>query len=141
MIYRESTSPQIFKATIKGDVADRIIFIDEETNVSYSYNLANELYDFKNRVESDNGTFEAFACLLETFDASDIVYESGAYYISITMVLPIKEGKDYRVLIYNNDEVVYTGKIYCTNQSVDAYTINKNEYVQRSTENEFIVYE
>lgn len=109
MIYKESTSPQIFKATIKGDVADRIVFIDEETNVS------------------------------ETIE--NVSFTSGAYYLQTSIVLPIKENKSYRVLVYNNNEVVYTGKIYCTNQSVDTYTINKDEYVQRSTENEFIIYE
>lgn len=109
MIYRESTSPQTFKATIKGNVADKIVFIDEETNTSENMN--------------------------------NVSFTSGAYYLQASIILPIKENKSYRVLVYNDDEVVYTGKIYCTNQEVEAYTINKDEYVQRSTENEFIIYE
>jgi hypothetical protein len=109
MVFRETTSPQLFKVATNGNVANKIVFIDEEANTS------------------------------ETME--NVSFTSGVYYLQTSIVLPIKEGKDYRVLVYNNNNVVYTGKIYCTNQSVDSYTINKNEYVQRSTENEFIVYE
>lgn len=64
-----------------------------------------------------------------------------AYYIEINVVLDVKENKYYTVKVKNDNEVVYTGLAFCTNQTIEDYTINKDAYIQHTTDNEFIIYE
>jgi len=63
------------------------------------------------------------------------------YYLYTTTTFDLKEGNFYTLTIKNNNEVVYKDKIFCTNQVIADYTINKNEYVANQTTNDFIVYE
>ena len=53
----------------------------------------------------------------------------------------MKENKYYTIKVKNNDNVVYTGLAFCTNQNIEDYTINKDVYIEHSTNNEFIIYE
>lgn len=64
-----------------------------------------------------------------------------AYYMEINVVLDVKENKYYTVKVKNDNEVVYTGLAFCTNQTIEDYTINKDAYIQHTTDNEFIIYE
>jgi len=45
------------------------------------------------------------------------------------------------ITIKNYDEIVYKDKVFCTNQDVVNYTVNKDEYVANATNNDFIIYE
>jgi hypothetical protein len=42
--------------------------------------------------------------------------------------------------ILNGTDVVYRDKIFCTNQIIEEFSINKNVYTQRTSDNEFIIY-
>jgi hypothetical protein len=61
--------------------------------------------------------------------------------MEINVVLDVKENKYYTVKVKNDNEVVYTGLAFCTNQTIEDYTINKDAYIQHTTDNEFIIYE
>ena len=63
------------------------------------------------------------------------------YYLYTTATFDLKEGNFYTLTIKNDNDVVYKDKIFCTNQVIADYTINKNEYVANQTTNDFIVYE
>ena len=63
------------------------------------------------------------------------------YYLTTTSVFDLKENTFYNLTIKNNNDIVYKDKIFCTNQSVDTYTVNKNQYVSNVTDNEFKIYE
>jgi len=64
------------------------------------------------------------------------------YYHQITHIVDTKEGNFYSLTIFDdNSNVVYKDKVFCTNQEITEYTINKDEYVQKSSDNEFIIYE
>ena len=63
------------------------------------------------------------------------------YYLYTQTVFNLKQGNYYTLTIKNNDEVVYKDKIFCTNQVIADYTINKDEYVANVTNNDYIVYE
>ena len=62
-----------------------------------------------------------------------------SYYLRITEILDLKENNFYTIKVYNGADIVYYDKIFCTNQTVTDYTINEGEYVQHSTNNEYII--
>ena len=140
IILKQQTTPHIIKAVLDGGSGDMIVLRDEETNITSTlfvdfvtnsyYSTATillpivdsktytiEIYktvaiDFKNRIILDGGTFESYDCFISVL--SDLGYEA---------------------------EKVYRDKIFCTNQTIAEYTINKNQYVQNISNNEFIIYE
>lgn len=63
------------------------------------------------------------------------------YYLYTKTSFNLKEGNFYTLTVLNNTDVVYKDKIFCTNQVIADYTINKDEYVANQTTNDFIVYE
>lgn len=54
------------------------------------------------------------------------------YYITCNAVFDLKENHFYQLSVFNNDDVVYLDKIFCTNQTASTYTINKDTYVTAS---------
>lgn len=69
----------------------------------------------------------------------DITPSVDRYYLSVSEVLTLVEGRFYTLKVLNGLEVVYNDKIFCTNQTVSSYSINDNEYVQHSTNNDFVI--
>jgi hypothetical protein len=45
------------------------------------------------------------------------------------------------VTIKDGTNIVYRDKIFCTNQNLETYSINKDAYVQHTTTNEYKIYE
>lgn len=64
-----------------------------------------------------------------------------SYYAVITQALELVEGNFYKLTVFNNGSVVYRDKIFCTAQDVDTYSLNKDEYVEKSSDNDFIIFE
>ncbi len=62
-------------------------------------------------------------------------------FIGSSLVLDLKEFTYYNLTILNDLDIIYKGRIFCTNQIIKDYTVNKNEYVQNITNNEFVEYE
>ena len=71
----------------------------------------------------------------------DITPSVDRYYLSVSEVLTLVEGRFYTIKVLNGLDVVYKDKIFCTNQTVSSYSINDNEYVQHSTNNDFVIIE
>lgn len=71
----------------------------------------------------------------------DITPSVDRYYLSVSEVLTLVEGRFYTLKVLNGLDVVYKDKIFCTNQTVSSYSINDNEYVQHSTNNDFVIIE
>ena len=69
------------------------------------------------------------------------VFSIDKYYAVTSVILPIKEFKFYTLTIKNGNVVVYKDKIFCTNQSIATYTINKDVYTTNTSNNDFIIYE
>ena len=63
------------------------------------------------------------------------------YYLTTTTIFSLKENTFYNLTIKNDNDIVYKDKVFCTNQSSDTYTVNQNQYVANTTDNEFKVYE
>jgi hypothetical protein len=68
-------------------------------------------------------------------------FTSNSYYSTAVILLPLIDGKTYTITIKNGADVVYKDKIFCTNQTIANYTINKDQYIQHTTNNEYTIYE
>ena len=63
------------------------------------------------------------------------------YYLTASTIFDLKQNTFYNLTIKNNNDIVYKDKIFCTNQNVDSYSVNQNQYVANVTNNEFKIYE
>ena len=71
----------------------------------------------------------------------ECVFYINKYYATTSVILPIKENKYYTLTIKDGTNIVYRDKIFCTNQNLETYSINKDAYVQHTTTNEYKIYE
>ena len=71
----------------------------------------------------------------------DAIFSIDKYFVTTSVIFPIKESKYYTLTIKNNDRVVYRDKIFCTNQTFERYSINKDAYVEHVTINEYKIFE
>ena len=121
-----------------------------------SYGYAEIASEFEVRVLVEDGTFEAKQCLINSADEFTVVlrnettneiqtisatFSLNKYYLETSMVFDLLENTFYNLTIKNYDEIVYKDKVFCTNQDVVNYTVNKDEYVANATNNDFIIYE
>jgi hypothetical protein len=81
-----------------------------------------------------NETTQEVQTISTTFDLD-------SYYLSTSEIFDLKENTFYNLTIKNGIEVVYKDKVFCTNQVLKDYTVNKDEYVANVTNNDFIIYE
>lgn len=71
----------------------------------------------------------------------ECVFSIDKYFVTTSVVLPIKENKYYTLTIKDGTNVVYRDKIFCTNQTKETYSINKDQYVEHTTTNKYKIYE
>jgi hypothetical protein len=67
---------------------------------------------------------------------------NGAY-LELTEVFDLKEGVfyNYDITNPNDNDLLYRGRIFCTNQDIDTFSMNKDEYIEDdSKNNEYIIY-
>ena len=67
-------------------------------------------------------------------------------YIELTSVFDLKEARFYDLKVIDNysSNIIYRDKVFCTAQSTsqlnnEHYSVNKNEYVSKSANNDFII--
>lgn len=76
---------------------------------------ANKLYL---RNESTNVEVEyAITCTAESF------------YLKFSKIMALEQGHFYTMTIKNNTDLVYIDKVFCTNQNIDTYSVNNDQYV------------
>ncbi|QDP51069.1 MAG: hypothetical protein Unbinned3907contig1000_12 [Prokaryotic dsDNA virus sp.] len=61
------------------------------------------------------------------------------YYMVVEGTFALKEGQQYSFEVKNGTEIVYKGRIFCTNQTISDYTINSGQYTQTTSNNDFII--
>lgn len=59
-----------------------------------------------------------------------ITLAGSGYYRTITKIVTLEEGKTYILKVYNGSDIVYRGRVFCTNQTVAGYTINGTDYTE-----------
>jgi hypothetical protein len=62
----------------------------------------------------------------------NITLSGSGYYREITKIVTLEEGCSYALVVYNNSDVIYKGRVYCTNQTIEDYTINNDVYEQHA---------
>jgi len=60
----------------------------------------------------------------------NITLAGTGYYRTITKTVTLDEGCSYELIVYNNSDVIYKGRVYCTNQTIEDYTINDDLYAE-----------
>ena len=63
------------------------------------------------------------------------------YYLSISKIIALKDNHFYTLNILNGTTVIYTDKVFVTNQTIATYSINNGEYIQNTSNNDYVVYE
>ena len=78
----------------------------------------------------------------ETTELTIISSYAGEYYHTITTELELIEGHFYMIRVYRDSttQTRFLGKVFCTDQSLP-YTITDGVYNQKTSENDFIIYE
>lgn len=84
------------------------------------------------KVTNETTNKEVYSETTTSFTAEDYYYQ---YSGTFTLV----EDTFYTLEITQGSNLIFRDKIFCTNQTVDTYSINNNAYTEQSVANEFIV--
>ena len=64
-----------------------------------------------------------------------------SFYKTIDVNIELKEDSIYMMYMYNNNNLVYSDKVFATSQSIDTFTINNGVYKNApGTANKYILY-
>jgi tagatose-1,6-bisphosphate aldolase non-catalytic subunit AgaZ/GatZ len=65
----------------------------------------------------------------------------GEYYNTIEAVFTLVENHFYILKVKQGSTVVFQDKVFCTNQSIPTFSVNEGQYINNSSNNDFILYE
>lgn len=71
----------------------------------------------------------ATSIVLNDVTIIDIEFYIDKYYLVVSAIFDLKENEFYDLIVYNESEIVYIDKVFCTNQELKDYTINENTYI------------
>jgi len=63
------------------------------------------------------------------------------YYQILNVECALIENRFYNIELFNNGDLIYRGKAFCTDQPIVSFSVNNGQYVSNATTNTFIVYE
>ena len=107
---------------------------DEVTNETTEIGSFLDGYGYYVRVINDRGTYE------ENLLMGEIAYLYEKGYMIIRDVFNLVENHFYNLTITDGTSVIYRDKIFCTNQTISEYSVNKDEYVtEDSYDNDYII--
>lgn len=66
---------------------------------------------------------------------------TGDYFETITATFTLLEDRFYNIEVKNGSNVVYKDRVFCTNQSINTYSINNGKFTENNSNNDFIIYE
>ena len=75
----------------------------------------------------------------EVFNSTETIFTALDYYYQYSSVFTLVENTMYMLEIKDGTNVTFKDKIFCTNQNVTTYSVNKNEYTENTIANDFIV--
>lgn len=61
-----------------------------------------------------------------------------SYYMTVSGIFDLKKGNQYTFTVYDDTDDVHRGRIFCTNQSIEDYSINDGEYTETPSNNDYI---
>ena len=109
----------------------------QETAVAQTLNFIPREY-----VDTINYTLRNESTNTSVSDTNIVATTNGAY-LEITEIFNLKEGVFYNIDITKTDDtLIYRGRIFCTNQTLDKFTMNNGKYTEdTSKDNTYIIYE
>jgi|TARA_R110000744_G_scaffold116959_1_gene218706 hypothetical protein len=74
-------------------------------------------------------------------DYTGLTFITDKYYLKGDVIFTplLVEGRFYTLKVLNGASVVYRDMIFCTDQAVSTYTINKDVYIKNVTTNQYVV--
>jgi hypothetical protein len=75
----------------------------------------------------------------EVYNDTTTSFTEVDYYYQYTDTFTLIEDTTYNLEIKEGNNVIFKDKIFCTNQTVSAYSVNNTEYTEHNQDNEFIV--
>ena len=75
----------------------------------------------------------------EVYNDTTTSFANVDYYYQYTDTFTLLEDTTYNLEIKEGNNVIFKDKIFCTNQTVSAYSVNNTEYTEHNQDNEFIV--
>ena len=75
----------------------------------------------------------------EVFSSTTTSFTAVDYYFQYSSVFTLVQNTMYMLEIKDGTNVTFKDKIFCTNQNVTTYTVNKNEYTENTIANDFKV--
>ncbi len=76
----------------------------------------------------------------DVYDQDTTAITSNLYYNQFNGTFTLKQENSYTLKVSDNSgNVVFKDKIFCTNQSVNSYSVNSSEYTIHSSNNDFII--
>ena len=65
-------------------------------------------------------------------------------YLSLSYAFNLKEGRYYDLTLLDGSDVIYLDRVFCTDQTINQntnnyYSVNKDEYVSKGGNNDYIV--
>ena len=67
-------------------------------------------------------------------------FTKDGYYLKADISFQLVEDRFYTFKALDGTKTIYKGRIFCTDQTVSDYSINKNVYTEHESTNEYIVY-
>ena len=68
----------------------------------------------------------------------DIAVTNSLGYLDIPFTYTFTEGSNYDFEVSSAGERIYKGKIFCTDQEIESYSMNKNRYEERTVQRNYI---
>lgn len=115
IVLKEQATSQTFKFIPRSYTADSMVIEEEGTSIDETYSITPSRVDYSDNADSE-GT-----------------------YLQVSKIVNLKEDRFYTLKVLNGTDVIYKDRIFCTNQTVSTYSINNGEYVENSTNNDFII--
>ena len=85
----------------------------------------------------EQGTSQSFKIIPRVNDADSIIITGieGSNTVAFTPTYDLY----YMVIAMNETNIVYKGRIFCTNQAIGDFSINTNIYTETVSNNDFII--
>lgn len=115
IVLKEDATSQTFKFIPRSYTATSMVILEEGTSVDETYSITPVRVDYSDNTDSE-GT-----------------------YLEVSKIVNLKEDRFYSLKVLNGSAVIYKDRIFCTNQTVSTYSINDGEYIDNTTNNEFII--
>ena len=61
------------------------------------------------------------------------------HYLVVTETFDTLENHTYGLKVFNGTNIVYRDLVFCTNQTTSNFSVNNGEYVQRASNNDYII--